>query len=96
MTNKRRFRRAGISDVIGSGFAGYLEAEYRDLVEAFGQPHWRGKEGPWRSGDGKVRCEWALTIGTGKRRLVFTIYDYKNPLPIEKVILSGMWGPRGP
>jgi hypothetical protein len=87
MRAKRRFKKAGIGDVIGSSFAGYLEASWEDLVTEFGEPRWRNKEGPWRSSDQKVRCEWAFVIGSGKRRLVFTIYDYKEKRPIEEVSL---------
>lgn len=87
MRTKRRFKKAGIGDVIGSSFAGYLAASYEDLVTEFGEPRWRSQEGPWRSSDQKVRCEWAFVIGSGKRRLVFTIYDYKEVKPVERVDL---------
>ncbi len=87
MENKRRFKKARIRDVIGSSFTGYLEASFKDLVAEFGEPRWRSKEGSWHSSDQKVRCEWALKIGSGKRRLVFTIYDYKEVRPIEEIDL---------
>lgn len=85
MDNKKRFRRARICDVMGSSFVGYLEASFKDLVTEFGEPRWRSKDGLWHSSDQKVRCEWAFRIGSGKHRLVFTIYDYKEVRPIEEI-----------
>ncbi len=74
-------------EVIGSGFAGYLRVAYRDLFAKLGKPNDRTKEGPWRSGDGKTRAEWAFKFGTKKRSAVITIYDYKEKQPIENVTL---------
>jgi hypothetical protein len=87
MRKERQFRRVSIRDVRGSSFAGYLKASYKDLVDRFGKPHDRTQEGSWRSGDQKVRCEWAFVVGSGKRRLVFTIYDYKEARTVESVDL---------
>ncbi len=82
-----RLAKAKPSEAIGSGFAGYLRISYRDLLEKLGKPHDRTKEGPWESGDGKTRAEWAFRFGTKKRAAVITIYDYKEKQPIEAIAL---------
>ena len=61
-------------------------ADYETLVTAFGKPHDCTKEGPWRSGDGKVRAEWAFKAWHEGKLIVLTIYDYKEyNKPVEKV-----------
>lgn len=74
-------------EVIGSSFAGYLHIAYRDLVQKLGEPNDRTAEGKWESSDQKVRAEWAFKFGTKKRSAIITIYDYKENLPIEEIIL---------
>ena len=88
MKSQIEFVKARPRDVHGSCGKGTMIATYETLVQAFGKPHDRTKEGSWRSGDGKVRAEWAFkAVGTDKP-LVLTIYDYKRKEPIEKV---GEW-----
>lgn len=88
MEHKRRYRKAGVCDVIGSSFAGYLEASYGDLVARFGNPRWRRDwAGLSRSRDQKVQAEWAFKVGSRKEKLVFTIYDYKEDRAVETVDL---------
>lgn len=80
------FVKANPKDVIGSGGRGTMCADYETLVQAFGKPHDRTKEGPWQSGDGKVRAEWAFKTYTDGKRIVLTIYDYKDyNKPVEKI-----------
>lgn len=82
---KNRFIKAGPKDVIGSGFVGYLQGSYSDLVKCFGRPNDRTRDGKWRSGDGKVRAEWAFKTTARRRRAVITIYDYKENQPVQSV-----------
>lgn len=64
-----------------------MTAEYETLVQAFGKPHDCTKEGPWRSGDNKVRAEWAFKAFHKGKLIVITIYDYKEyRTPVEKVM----------
>lgn len=80
----KKFIEATRKDVIGSGFTGYLMTTYEHLVECLGEPHDATKEGEWRSGDWKVRAEWAFKI-RGKELTVITVYDYKEVIPVDKV-----------
>lgn len=82
-----RLKKAKPSEVIGSGFTGYLRIAYHDLVQKLGEPNDRIKEGKWKSSDKKVRAEWAFKFGTKKRSAIITIYDYKEDRPIEKLTL---------
>lgn len=61
--------------------------DYETLVKAFGKPHDCTKEGPWRSGDSKVRAEWAFKAWHEGKLIALTIYDYKEyNKPVEKVV----------
>lgn len=63
-------------DSKGTGCQGYLpdNTRYKDIVKVFGKP--RFGESPY----GKRQAEW-----TGKiNGLVFTIYDYKSDIPVNK------------
>jgi hypothetical protein len=84
---KNRFIKADPKDIIGTSFAGYLQRSYRDLVECFGEPNDRTKDGEWQSFDWKVRAEWAWKCTARKDRAVITIYDYKEIQPIKEVTL---------
>lgn len=81
-----KFIKANSKDTIGSGFSGYLVTKYEQLIEQLGIPHDCTQEGPWRSGDGKVRVEWAFK-SIGKKPTVITIYDYKEAIPVDDVTL---------
>lgn len=52
---------------------GYLPkgTRYQDIVRAFGKPQYQTTR------DGKTQVEWVGKIND----LVFTIYDYKSPVP---------------
>ncbi len=79
------FVKAKPKDLNGSGGRGTMIADYDTLVQAFGKPHDRTKEGLWHSSDGKVRVEWAFKALRLEKPLVLTIYDYKRKEPIEKI-----------
>ncbi len=80
------FVKARRGDAKGSGGRGTMYADYYTLVKAFGNPHDCTKEGVWRSGDGKVRAEWAFKAFADGKPIVLTIYDYKEyDKPVEKV-----------
>lgn len=80
------FVKARRTDVKGSGGRGTMCADYETLVQAFGKPHDCTQEGPWRSGDGKIRAEWAFKAFADGKLIVLTIYDYKEyNKPVEKV-----------
>ncbi|HLD70497.1 MAG TPA: hypothetical protein VI937_01275 [Negativicutes bacterium] len=83
----KKLIKARPEEVIGSSFAGYLTVTYQLLVEYLGQPNDRTKEGEWRSGDHKVKAEWAFKTANKKNAPVITIYDYKDPRPIESIDL---------
>lgn len=51
----------------GTSLQGYITISYKELVKAFGKPH-------WTDGD-KTTAEWCFKTVEG---VVFTIYDYKN------------------
>ncbi len=81
-----KFVKARRADVKGSGGRGQMMADYETMVQAFGKPHDCTKEGPWRSGDGKVRAEWAFKAIHKGKMIILTIYDYKEYLkPVEQV-----------
>ena len=84
---KNRFIKAEPKDIEHSSFAGYLQASYKDLVEYFGEPNDRTKDGKWQSFDWKVRAEWAFKSTARRDRATITIYDYKEIQPVEEVTL---------
>ena len=81
----KKLTEARPKDRIGSGFTGYLMTTYERLVGCLGEPHDTTEEGPWRSRDQKTRVEWAFKI-KGKELTVITIYDYKEIIPVDKVV----------
>ncbi len=86
MESQIKFVKARRADVKGSGGRGTMLADYDTLVKAFGKPHDCTKEGPWRSGDGKVRAEWAFKAFYQGKLIVLTIYDYKEyDRPVDNV-----------
>lgn len=60
-------------NVVGSGYVGWIQVSFEQLVAAFGWPNARF------STDGRVRAEWILAWDAG-RDSAFTIYDYKSPV----------------
>lgn len=85
MKSKIRFVPASHKDINHSSFHGYLHISYPELVDKLGMPNDRTKEGEWRSGDEKTRVEWAFKSTHEKRPMVLTIYDYKEPRPVNEV-----------
>ena len=85
MKTKSNFTEAASKDVIHSGFHGYLHMSYPELVDKLGTPHDCTQEGEWRSGDSKVRTEWAYKSKNRHRPMVVTIYDYKEKRPVNEV-----------
>ncbi len=86
MKSQIAFVKARPKDLNGSGGKGTMYIDYEALVKAFGKPHDCTKEGPWRSGDGKVRAEWAFKTFVEGKLLTLTIYDYRQPnTPVEQV-----------
>jgi hypothetical protein len=80
-----KFAKAKFKEVWGSGFYCYIKATYEQLVEKFGEPHDCTQEGEWKSGDGKVRVEWAFKTGGVKKPTIVTIYEYKSDQPICEI-----------
>ena len=56
-----------IEEANGANLQGYLNADYRELVEVFGEPT--------KFEDGKVDAQWLLKFQDGT---IATIYNYKN------------------
>lgn len=74
-----------LSKLNGTGLMGYLRTTRHDLETLFGPPN-VCSETLGKSGDDKVTTEWALEIEENGRKLVFTLYDYKEeraPAPDE-------------
>ncbi|MDA3839889.1 MAG: hypothetical protein PF572_02265 [Patescibacteria group bacterium] len=88
-----KIKSATKKSTIGTSRIGTVHASFKELKEKFGEPHDCTKEGEWESRDSKVRVEWAFIMKNDKR-LVFTIYDYKNNQPLE-IIKSWNLGSRG-
>ncbi len=84
---KKGFIKAEPKDVYGSSFVGYLQVSYQGLLDSFSFPNDRTRDDEWRSGDQKTRVEWAFKT-KGKKPTVITIYDYKDPRPLEDI---DMW-----
>lgn len=74
---KKEYKNARPTETKGSGFIGYAICTYNDLVEQFGEPHDRLKDGPWKSFDWKTQVEWAFKL-PGEKPTIVTIYDYKS------------------
>jgi hypothetical protein len=54
----------------GTHFVGTVQATYRELVHAFGEP---------MPGDGdKVQADWVLEFETDGERVIATVYDWKQ------------------
>jgi len=85
MKSNSKFTKAKFKDVWGSGFYRYIKATYEQLVEKFGEPHDCTQEGDWRSGDSKVRVEWAFKDGSARKPTIVTIYEYKSDQPIREI-----------
>ena len=86
MKSQIEFVRAKPKDIKGSGGVGQMTADYNTLIKAFGNPHDCTKEGPWKSGDNKVRAEWAFKSVDNGEPIVITIYDYKqSKTPVTEV-----------
>lgn len=83
----RTFIKAKAKDVNGTSFVGYLQADYEHIFALFSFPNDRTRDDEWRSSDQKTRFEWAFKI-KGKKPTVVTIYDYKDPRPLEDI---DMW-----
>ena len=83
----KKLIKANPKEVIGSSFAGYLQATYKFLVENFGEPNDRVKDGEWQSFDHKVKAEWAFKLSKKKNAPIITIYDYKDPRSVENIDL---------
>lgn len=77
---KEAIIRATENDIYGTGLSGYLRATTNAIVKVFGKPHTEG------SIDGKTRFEWHLKlVMEDGDTVVFTIYDWKDKTPFEKV-----------
>ena len=61
------FEKVDTTYSVGSGFQGYVRAEYKALVAAFGEPE--------KMSDGKTTVEWTIMFEGNK---VASIYDYKE------------------
>ena len=68
--------------VIGTGLVGYITSSYDELVRKFGRPSIFG------SVDHKTQVEWIIKVG----KVYFTIYDYKEGVPYDKVTLWHIGG----
>ena len=87
MKSQIEFVKAKRKDVFGSGGRGSIHVDYEALVHAFGKPHDCTKEGPWKSGDNKIRVEWAFKAVDNGKPIILTIYDYKEyDKPVDKVM----------
>lgn len=84
---KNSFVKAQAKDINGSSFVGYLQGSYEILFNNFSFPNDCTRDDEWRSSDQKVRFEWAFKL-PGKKPTVITIYDYKDPRPLEDI---DMW-----
>ena len=58
---------SAVQDTGGSSLQGYIDATYKEIVDALGQPNGLGDEH-------KIDVEWAFRLGN----TVFTIYNWKN------------------
>jgi len=85
MKIKHKFVAAKPKDVTGTSGHGYMTISYGKLYKAFGRPHDCTVEGPWRSGDQKVRAEWAFKSTSKSNPTVLTIYDYKDKELVKQV-----------
>ncbi len=84
---KKAFVKANAKDINHTSFVGYLQVSYQGLLDSFSFPNDRTQDDEWRSGDQKTRVEWAFKT-KGKKPTVITIYDYKDPRPLEDI---DMW-----
>jgi len=67
------------ASITGTSLQGYIEADYEDLVKAFGEPTFDSTKGD--EGD-KVHTQWALEFEDEEDNLVVaTIYDWKEENP---------------
>lgn len=82
----KKFKPATCKETYHSGFHGYLHISYLELVDKLGEPHDCTQEGEWKSGDGKIRAEWAFKSTNKNRPCMVTIYDYKEyHRPVQEV-----------
>lgn len=65
-------------NINGSHLQGYVFGTYQELVEKLGEPD--------TDMDGeKVRAEWQIEVSIDDKKVVATIYDWKEYQPIEHV-----------
>jgi hypothetical protein len=74
MTETTTLIPAPFASVNGTSLQGYVNASYRDLVAAFGEPA--------RYEDDKVQAEWVLRTADG---VAVTVYDWKTYAPVETI-----------
>jgi hypothetical protein len=61
----------------GTCLRGYLHCSYKDLTDKFGKPE---------NGDGeKVRAEWVIEAKIDGKKVVATIYDWKQYTALSKL-----------
>ena len=61
------------TDTCGTHLHGHITRRYEELVEAFGEPHFRYM--PRAGAEDKIDVEWAFSFPDGR---VFTVYNWKN------------------
>ena len=81
---KSSFIKAKVKDITGTNFVGYLQATYEGLFARFSFPNDRTRNDEWESRDSKTKVEWAFKT-KGRKPTVITIYDYKDPRPLEDI-----------
>lgn len=60
------------ADIIGTSKVGQITSTMNQLVEVFGKPE------PYRGFDEKVTWQWVLTFKEDYRKVIATIYDWKE------------------
>jgi len=68
----------------GTGLVGYVETEYKDLVEVFGVPTFSDT-----SDDGKVTAEWCLKFIDGTLATIYDYKEYSTPRGVYKWHIGG-------
>jgi len=61
------------ADISGTSLQGYVEATFSELVEALNFPSYQSCDVTE-----KVNNEWAIAVDVGGKKIVVTVYDWKE------------------
>lgn len=72
IVTKTEMKKTPRTDIVGTHKVGQITATMAQLVDVFGKPE------PYSGFDNKVNWQWVLTFKEDHRKVIATIYDWKE------------------